>query len=61
MPQFFFSDENELRELWIRPDTRDYLLHQLAEKGFRTEQLGQMQRIINADDSGIYDFLANVA
>jgi type I restriction enzyme R subunit len=60
LPQFF-GNEQELRELWSRPDTREHLLNELAEKGFGTEQLAEMRRIINADDSDIFDVLAFVA
>jgi len=60
LPQFF-GNERELRELWSRPDTREHLLNELAEKGFGTEQLAEMRRIINADDSDIFDVLAFVA
>jgi type I restriction enzyme, R subunit len=44
----FFKDEDELRALWSAPDTRKKLLQGLAEKGFGHEQLGEMQKIINA-------------
>ena len=60
LPQFF-GNERELRELWSRPDTREHLLNELAEKGFGTEQLAEMRRIINADNSDIFDVLAFVA
>jgi type I restriction enzyme, R subunit len=35
----FFKDEDELRRLWSKPDTRKALLQSLAEKGFGPEQL----------------------
>jgi len=43
------------------PDTRKLLLHGLAEKGFGREQLLEMQKIIDAEKSDIYDVLAFVA
>jgi type I restriction enzyme, R subunit len=57
----FFSDEAELRKLWSAPDTRARLLAGLAEKGFGHDQLAEMQRIIDAERSDLYDVLAYVA
>src|ERR1051325_3693184 len=57
----FFKNETELRALWSAPDTRAKLLQGLAEKGFGSEQLSEMQRIINAEKSDLFDVLAHVA
>lgn len=57
----FFSSEAELRNLWSVPDTRAKLLAGLAEKGFGAEQLSEMQKIIDAENSDLFDVLANVA
>jgi type I restriction enzyme R subunit len=57
----FFRDEAELRALWSAPDTRKKLLQGLAEKGFGHEQLVEMQRIIDAEKSDLFDVLAYVA
>ena len=57
----FFKNEAELRALWSAPDTRKKLLLGLAEKGFGGEQLSVMQKIIDAEQSDIFDVLANVA
>ncbi len=57
----FFENEGELRELWSRPDTRKQLLEGLAEKGFGHDQLSEMQRIIDAEKSDLFDVLAHVA
>ena len=57
----FFKDEDELRSLWSAPDTRARLLHGLAEKGFGREQLTEMQKIIDAENSDLFDVLAHVA
>ncbi|MDA8082625.1 MAG: DEAD/DEAH box helicase family protein [Nitrospiraceae bacterium] len=57
----FFKDEDELRILWSRPDTRKKLLEGLAEKGFGKDQLAEMQKIIDAEKSDLFDVLANVA
>lgn len=57
----FFRDEAELREIWSAPDTRSRLLAGLAEQGFGKEQLAEMQKIIDAEDSDWFDVLAHVA
>jgi type I restriction enzyme R subunit len=57
----FFKNEAELRALWSVPDTRRKLLEGLAEKGFGREQLAEMQRIIDAEKSDLFDVLAHVA
>ena len=57
----FFKDEEELRALWSAPDTRRKLLEGLAEKGFGKDQLAEMQKIIDAEKSDLFDVLANVA
>lgn len=57
----FFRDEDELRALWSAPDTRRKLLEGLAEKGFGKDQLVEMQKIIDAESSDLFDVLAHVA
>jgi type I restriction enzyme, R subunit len=57
----FFKDEDELRTLWSAPDTRKKLLGGLAEKGFGKDQLAEMQKIIDAEKSDLFDVLAHVA
>jgi type I restriction enzyme, R subunit len=57
----FFKNEDELRALWSAPDTRVKLLAGLAEKGFGREQLAEMQKIIDAEKSDLFDVLAHVA
>ena len=57
----FFRDEDELRALWSMPDTRRKLLDGLAEKGFGHDQLAEMQKLIEAENSDLFDVLAHVA
>ena len=57
----FFKDEDELRALWSSPTTRRKLLDGLAEKGFGKEQLAEMQKVIDAEKSDLFDVLAYVA
>ncbi len=57
----FFQSEAELRSLWSRPDTRAKLLEGLAEHGFGADQLAEMQKIIDAEKSDLFDVLAYIA
>jgi len=57
----FFQDEAELRAVWSVPDTRAKLLAGLAEQGFGREQMAEMQRVIDAEKSDLFDVLAYVA
>jgi type I restriction enzyme R subunit len=60
LPQFF-KNEDELRRIWSKPDTRKVLLASLAEKGFAGEQLAEISRMINAEKSDLFDVLAYIA
>ena len=57
----FFHDEAELRALWSTPDTRKKLLEGMADKGFGRDQLAEMQKIMDAEKSDLFDVLAHVA
>jgi type I restriction enzyme R subunit len=57
----FFKNEAELRAIWSAPETRKKLLQGLAEKGFGGDQLAEMQKIIDAEKSDLFDVLAHVA
>jgi type I restriction enzyme, R subunit len=57
----FFKNEDELRTLWSDPETRAKLLIGLAEKGFGSAQLTEMQKIVDAENSDLFDVLAYVA
>ncbi|MDE8350012.1 MAG: DEAD/DEAH box helicase family protein [Acidocella sp.] len=56
-----FKDEDELRTIWGRPDTRKALLNTLAERGFGGEQLAEMGKVIDAQKSDVFDILAYIA
>jgi type I restriction enzyme R subunit len=57
----FFKDEDQLRTIWSSPETRKALLNGLAEKGFGKEKILEMQEIIDAEKSDLFDVLAFVA
>ncbi len=56
-----FKDEDELRTLWSQPDTRKALLENLSEKGYGDDQLSEIKRMIDAENSDLFDVLAYVA
>lgn len=56
-----FRDEDELRALWRRPDTRKKLLEGLEEKGYGMQQLAEVGKLIEAEKSDLYDVLAYIA
>jgi len=60
LPQFF-KDEEQLRQIWSDPTTREKLLDDLAEAGYDEEKLESMKGLIDAKDSDVYDVLAFVA
>lgn len=60
LPELFKS-EDELRTIWSKPDTRKKLLEELSEKGFAKQQLTEFQKILNAENSDLYDVLAYIA
>lgn len=57
----FFKDEEGLREIWSDPGTRKAFLLGLAEKGFGREPMAEIQKIIEAENSDLFDVLAYVA
>lgn len=57
----FFKDEAELRKLWSDPITRKALLDGLSEKGYGRGAMLQMQRVIDAEKSDLFDVLAFLA
>lgn len=56
-----FKDEAQLRGLWSRPDTRKALLEGLAEKGYGDEELAAISRLVNAENSDLFDVLLYIA
>jgi type I restriction enzyme R subunit len=60
LPQFF-ENEDQLREIWSDPTTREKLLHSLSEAGYDEEKLDGMKELIDAKQSDVYDVLRYVA
>lgn len=57
----FFKDEGELRRIWSAPDTRKKLLADLTDKGFGRVPMVDIQHLIDADNSDLFDVLAYIA
>ncbi len=53
----FFEDEAELRALWSAPVTRQRLLERLEGAGFSKTDLIEIQTLIDAKDSDLFDVL----
>lgn len=60
LPEFFTSEE-DLKKQWSVPVTRRSLLQKLAETGFTKDQLWEFQKVLDAEESDIYDVLSYVA
>lgn len=60
LPQFF-ENEDQLRNIWSEPSTREKLLESLNEAGYDNEKLEGMKALIEAQDSDVYDVLRYVA
>ncbi|KKR85080.1 MAG: Type I restriction system, subunit R [Candidatus Uhrbacteria bacterium GW2011_GWA2_41_10] len=60
MPEFFKSEE-ELRKIWSNPTTRKAFLDSIAEKGFGKDELETLQKMIDAEQSDLFDVLTYVS
>lgn len=56
-----FSDEEELKRIWSLPSTRKKLLEELEEKGYSRAQLRDLQAVMKAESSDLFDVLAFIA
>lgn len=57
----FFSSEEDLQKVWSNPKTRKKFLEIIAENGYGKTELEALQKMIDAEDSDIYDVLAYIA
>ena len=60
LPKFFKSEE-ELRKIWSNPITRKAFLLKIAEVGYGIDELETLQKLINAEDSDLYDVLSYIS
>ena len=56
-----FKDEVELRTIWGNPETRKSLLNALSERGYSSDQMDEIAKLINAQKSDVFDILAYIA
>lgn len=59
LPDFFKSEE-ELRTIWSNPITRRTLLDKLSDAGYDRDALLNLQKLINAEKSDLFDVLEYV-
>jgi len=60
MPEFFKSEE-ELRKIWANPTTRKIFLDKIAEIGYGKDELETLQKMIDAEQSDLFDVLAYIS
>ncbi len=60
MPELFKS-EGELRRIWSNPTTRKALLEKIAEMGYGKDELETLQKMIDAENSDLFDVLAYIS
>jgi len=56
-----FKNEDELRKLWSNPTTRKVLLQKLEDNGCTKSDLIQLQEMIEAEDSDLFDVLEYIS
>jgi len=60
MPEFFKS-EAQLRTIWSNPVTRKTFLDQIATLGYGKDELEILQKMVDAEQSDLFDVLAYVS
>jgi len=57
----FFKSEDELRKIWSNPITRKAFLDKIAELGYGRDELETLQKMIDAEQSDLFDVLLYVS
>jgi type I restriction enzyme, R subunit len=57
----FFKTEEDLRNIWSDPVTRKALLDKLSEAGYGAEALTELQKLVDAEKSDLFDVLEYIA
>ncbi|MCK5475505.1 MAG: DEAD/DEAH box helicase family protein [Candidatus Pacebacteria bacterium] len=60
MPEFF-KNEDELRKVWSNPTTRKTFLNQIAEIGYGKDELETLKKMIDAENSDLFDVLTYIS
>ena len=56
-----FNNEKELQMIWANPKTREQLLSRLANEGYGRSELEELQKIVDAEKSDLFDVLEYIA
>jgi type I restriction enzyme, R subunit len=54
------ADEDQLREVWSDPDTRERFLGQLSDRGYHQDRLEDIRLLVDAPSSDFFDVLGYV-
>jgi len=57
----FFKDEEKLRKIWSHPKTREIFLSELEKRGYEKEQLENLAKLVNAENSDLFDVFEYIA
>jgi len=57
----YFQNEEELRQIWSNPSTRKALLDKLADAGYGHSELAELQKLIDAEKSDLFDVLEYIS
>jgi type I restriction enzyme, R subunit len=57
----YFNSEAELRQIWSNPNTRKALLEKLAEAGYGNSELTELQKLVDAEKSDLFDVLEYIS
>jgi type I restriction enzyme R subunit len=57
----FSEDEEKLREIWANPKTRKVFLSELEKLGYEEEQLRNYAKLIDAENSDLFDVFEYIA
>ena len=57
----FFKNEEQLRQIWASPNTRKAFLLKLADAGYGLDKLKEIQKVISAENSDLFDVLGYIA
>jgi len=57
----FFKTEDELRKIWSNPITRKTLIEKLFDAGYGKAELANLKKLINAENSDLFDVLEYIS
>jgi type I restriction enzyme, R subunit len=57
----YFQNEEELRQIWSNPITRKALLDKLGDAGYGHSELAELQKLVDAENSDLFDVLEYIA